>query len=69
MTIISSLDLAALTIILANPLVLLHLGLAAVHAVPACPYLGREGEPLLAICYALISTLYLLLALLHGLAH
>jgi hypothetical protein len=69
MTIISSLDLAALTIILANPLALLHLALAAAHAVPACHYLGRGGERLLAVCYALTATLYLLLALLHGLAH
>jgi hypothetical protein len=69
MTIISSLDFAALAVILANPLVLLHLGLAAAHTVPACYYLRHEGGWPLVVCYALISTFYLLLAVLHGLAH
>ena len=69
MTILSSLDLAALALILANPLVLLHLGLAAVHTVPAYYHLRHEGGWPLVVCYALISTFYLLLAVLHGLAH
>jgi len=54
---------------LANPLALIYLGLALVHAFAAHYHLAlKEGRPL-AYCGGLASTLYLALAIMHGVAH
>lgn len=53
----------------ANPLMLIYLGLAAVHALAAYYHLQLSEGRRLALCCGLASTLYLLLAILHGVVH
>jgi hypothetical protein len=69
MTIICSLGLAALEIILANPLVFIYLGQAVLHALAALCYLKHEGGRPLALCHAVMAVLYVIAAFQHGVTH
>jgi hypothetical protein len=62
-------EFAILVLALTNPIVLIYLGLATVHTIAMHYYLKHEGGRPLAFCGGLTSTFYLLLAVLHGMAH
>jgi hypothetical protein len=69
MTIISSLGLAVLSVILANPLASIYLGFAALHALAGLCHLGHKGGRVLALCYGLMAVLYVIAAFQHGVTH
>ena len=61
--------IASLIQIFSSPASLAHLGLAAAHLIIMHCYLRhRDGLPL-ALCAGLASTLYVFLAVMHGLAY
>ena len=55
--------------ILSNPVSLLYLGLAAIHVIVVRCYLKHQDGRPLAICAGMTSTLYVVLAFVHGLAN
>ncbi len=53
----------------ADPVPLIYQGVAAVHALAALHHFELSQDRTMALCYGLVSTLYLLLAMHYGVAH